>query len=89
MGAVYGRLDSGTCWAGRYDTQDRYDQWIQVDLGELQAVSGIIMQGRANYNQWVTEYQVEYSTDGSTWQYVQDENGEDMVSKHTPIRSTP
>ena len=82
---VYARLDIvrtgniGGGWATLYNNQD---QWIQVDLGELQTVSGIITQGRQDYNQWVTEYQVEYSTDCSTWQSVQDDNGDAMVSNY-------
>ena len=64
-------------WSALYNDKD---QWIQVALGKLQSVSGIILQGREDEDQWVTEYQVEYSTDGNTWQYVHDDKGQDMVS---------
>ncbi|XP_033111312.1 neuropilin-1-like [Anneissia japonica] len=45
-------------------------QWIQVDLGDIMTVSGLITQGRIAYSQWVTAYIVEYSLDGSQWKFV-------------------
>ena len=76
--AANARLDSRKGgWSALYNDQD---QWIQVALGKLQSVSGIILQGREDEDQWVTEYQVEYSTDGKAWQYVHDDKGQDMVS---------
>ena len=61
------------------------NQWIQVDLGTLKSVSGILLQGRSDSthgDQWVTKYKVDYSNDGITWQYIKDNyNDVDMVSK--------
>ena len=49
--------------------------WIQVDLGVLMLVSGVVMQGREDeWNRWVPEYQVESSDDGMNWEYVRDAN---------------
>ena len=59
------------------------NQWIQADLGTVKYVSGIVLQGKHSdqLNQWVTEYKVQYSSDGVTWRYVQDSNRiSDMVS---------
>lgn len=65
-------------WSAR--TND-VNQWIQVDLGAVRSVSGIVLQGRADYNQWVTKYKIQYSKDGINWQYIKDENQDDeMVS---------
>ncbi|XP_072039690.1 uncharacterized protein [Amphiura filiformis] len=66
-GAYEGRLNyqsgHGAWIAGAND----YDQWIAVDLGYLQTVTGVVTQGRHGANQWVTSYTIEYSEDGVTW----------------------
>ena len=54
-------------WVSHYKD---VNQWIQVDFGIMQSVSGTVIQGRPNYDQWVTKYNVQYSTDGTTWQNV-------------------
>ncbi|CAH1802614.1 unnamed protein product [Owenia fusiformis] len=46
------------------------NQWIQADLGSLMQVNGVVTQGRADYNQWVTSYKVYYSTDGSSFELI-------------------
>ena len=58
------------------------NQWIQVEIGTLRSVSGIVLQGRSDYAQWVTKYKVQYSNDGITWQYIQDSNNDDKVSQN-------
>ena len=52
-------LDSPAAWnAGGFDGHE----WIQIDLGSNFRVHGVVIQARANYPQWVTEIEVEYST---------------------------
>ena len=51
--------------------------WIQVDLGVSKNVSGIVLQGRADYDRWVTKYMVNYSDDGISWLNVESDNPED------------
>ena len=50
------------------------DQWIQVQFRTMTTVSGIILQGRGDHNQWVTKYKVQYSIDGVNWRFVRDAN---------------
>ena len=60
-------------------TNDK-NQWIQVDLKEPTLVSGVDTQGRADYDQWVTRYKVQYSGDGKSWSFVKTTNKQhDMV----------
>ena len=47
------------------------NQWIQVDLLIKTWVTGVVIQGREDHPRWVTEYKVEYSSDGQNWTYVQ------------------
>ena len=48
------------------------NQWIQVEFDAAKFVSGIVLQGREEYDQWVTAYKVQYSNDNATsWRYVE------------------
>ncbi|XP_033116612.1 lactadherin-like [Anneissia japonica] len=76
-GAHRGRLhteaDNWGIGAWSSKSEDQY-QWIQVDLGKLHEVRGIITQGRNEYiytyNQWVTSYEILYSVDGNFFQPI-------------------
>ena len=49
-------------WSSR--TNDA-NQWLQIDLGIQNAkVTGLASQGRADSDQWVTKYKLQYSHDG-------------------------
>ena len=56
------------------------NQWIQVDLRASKLVSGIVLQGREDNDQWVSTYKVAYSDDGNSFQDVTDTNNAAMVS---------
>ncbi|XP_033120349.1 EGF-like repeat and discoidin I-like domain-containing protein 3, partial [Anneissia japonica] len=63
------------------NVNDQY-QWIQVDLGKLHEVHGVITQGRNKYitpdgfiwDQWVTSYEILYSVDGNHFQPIKNSN---------------
>ena len=58
-------LDSVQAWsAAAYAVKS---QWMQIDLGTLMSVTGVITQGRQDRDQWVTGYTISTSTDGNTW----------------------
>ena len=57
--------------------------WIQVDLLTSKWVSGVKIQGRQDVYQWVTKYNVEYSSDGQTWMYVQSKGDQGGVVSGT------
>ena len=62
-----GRLHTGTAWSA--DTNDP-DQWLQIDLGvEYPTVTRVVTQGSGSFSEWVTEYKLQYSNDGVTFQY--------------------
>ena len=41
-------------------------QWLQICLGNIARVTGIVTQGRRDAHQWVTRYVLSYG-DGSTF----------------------
>jgi len=63
--------------AGSNDT----NQWIQVDLGSVKNVFGILTQGRGDCEQWVTAYTLQWSVDGTSFTKIGDFGGN--VDKNT------
>ena len=61
-------MDSLSAWSAK---QNKDGAWLQIDAGRLVTVRGVVTQGRANWDQWVTKYSVQTSTDGSTWTQAQ------------------
>ncbi|XP_078670679.1 retinoschisin-like [Branchiostoma floridae x Branchiostoma belcheri] len=55
------------------------NQWLQVDVGVVTTVAGVITQGRSDRPQWVTSYKLSFSRDGSTWSTYLDKLGRDRV----------
>ena len=49
-----------------FPTTDDLTPWIQVDLGVAKKVSGVVLQGRQDGDQWVTHYKVQYGNGSST-----------------------
>lgn len=62
-------------WSSRHNNQN---QWLRLDLGSSKEVKYLATQGRNAHSQWVTSYKVGYSSDGSSFQYYQ-EQGADKV----------
>jgi len=54
-------------WSSRHNKRG---QWIQVDIGTLARVTGVALQGRQDYSQWVTRYVVKYSVNGRSFTTV-------------------
>merc|ERR1712054_484305 len=60
-------LDSQQAWSAQ---TNRAGEWMQIDLGTVETVTGVTTQGRAASqwdNQYVTEYTVKTSVDGFTF----------------------
>ena len=45
-------------------------QWIQVSFLKETVVTAVMTQGREDEDQWVEQYSVEYTQDGSSWSYI-------------------
>ncbi|CAH3171312.1 unnamed protein product [Porites evermanni] len=69
-GATNGRLNfkpgggKSGAWSAR---QNDVHQWLQVDLEGKTEVTGIEIQGRQDDDQWVTNFTISYSSDGTTY----------------------
>ena len=48
-------------------------QWIQIDFGIETTVTYVATQGRYNVEQWVTQYKLQYSNDGNSFQVFKEQ----------------
>lgn len=51
-------------------SENNLKQYIQVDFLAPYYVGGVVTQGRAELPQWVTKFEIFYSTDGKHYQSV-------------------
>ena len=65
-GGTYGALSFSQAGTNNI-AAGNYTEYLQIDLGEEKFVSGVVTQGRVTYSQWVTNYFVKYSTDGTNF----------------------
>lgn len=74
----YGRLyqSKGFGWCARYKTSS---EWLQVDLGVLAKVTGVMTQGRGDVTEWVTSFMISYSLDAFNWKYAIDLYGNHKI----------
>ncbi|KAK3269846.1 hypothetical protein CYMTET_21743 [Cymbomonas tetramitiformis] len=66
------RLNSGAAWCSGTNVAG---DWAQVDLGAVVSVAAIGTQARKGGSQYVAQFTVSSSTDGSTWTSVTDGSG--------------
>ena len=69
--AKNGRLNytTGSSWcAGTSDT----NPYLQIDLQTLHIICAVSTQGNSQANQWVNNYTLQVSTDGTTWTYYKE-----------------
>ncbi|KAK8730308.1 hypothetical protein OTU49_008211, partial [Cherax quadricarinatus] len=67
----YARLHqpNGKAWcAGRKAA----GEWVLVDLGVPAKVTGLLIQGKGDDEEWVTAFEVSYSLDAYHWHYARD-----------------
>lgn len=70
LAAKNGRLLIGSAWSAGKGSNNEH-QWLQIDLGVeyTSNVTQVATQGSRDYDEWVTEYKLDYSDDGGSFQY--------------------
>ena len=70
----------GGAWAAAVND---LHQWFQVDFGIVTTVTYVATQGRYDYGQWVTQYKLQYSNEGNSFQVFkhQGENSDKVSTK--------
>nr|XP_039256831.1 discoidin, CUB and LCCL domain-containing protein 2-like [Styela clava] len=80
--AYDGRLDNRkktgdvAAWASR---QSRKGEWLQVDFGRPELVSGIITQGRESVGQWVTSFTISCGLGTSSLTTIQEHGAQKVI----------
>ena len=64
--AKNGRLNytSGSSWCARISDTNPY---LQIDLQTLYIICAVSTQGNSDADQWVKNYTLQFSTNGTTW----------------------
>ncbi|KAJ7358755.1 hypothetical protein OS493_021531 [Desmophyllum pertusum] len=64
---VFKQVNGSALWGSWCANTENKAQYLQVDLKEVRNISGVATQGSA-MGSWVTEYMLNYSTDGLQWE---------------------
>lgn len=68
------RLNADWAWTAedvsKFGGADILDEWLQVDLGELKEVTGVVTQGHPFFDQYVERFAVQFSETGLTWEDI-------------------
>ncbi|XP_071958874.1 uncharacterized protein [Antedon mediterranea] len=65
------------------------NQWIQVNLGWLKVITGVVTQGKHGGNKWVTEFEILFSMNGIEWDAILDNEGNSKVFEGNTDADTP
>jgi len=63
---------------GGWCASSRNPQWLKVDVGQVKKITGIATQGRDVFYEHVKNYELEFSTDGVSWERYK-ENGTSKI----------
>lgn len=77
----YGRLNDtrGGGWSA--SKRANPSDWLQVDFGRNVEVCAVETQGDVNGNEWVIDFYLSFSSDGTSWTTYKYENGTQLVSQ--------
>ena len=81
----FGRLHDvrGGGWAARASRNP--SDWLQVDFGRIALVCAVATQGDTYGNEWVIAFSLSFSSDGVSWTYSNDSQGNKMASLYLLI----
>jgi hypothetical protein len=84
--ATQSKLDAPGAWLAGKNAKG---EWMQIDLGKVLKVGGVVTQGRAMTREMVTQYKVQLSKDALTWETVPGtfKGNSDVASKEFGIFS--
>jgi hypothetical protein len=73
--AKFGKLNLKTGKANWSAKANDKNQWIQLDIGKIQSIAAVAVQGRFNYKQWVSKYDLHISSDLKDWEKFENISG--------------
>ena len=78
-------IDSAGGWCAKHNVAD---QWIQLDNGKIGSISGVITQGRKDYDQWVKSFKVKYKDESGSWWDVDGKTFPGNKDRNTKVTTT-
>ena len=60
--------------------------WLQISLHRQTSITGIIVQGREDEDQWVSSYKAQTCLDGTSWKYVSGIDGDGEANEEEVSR---
>jgi hypothetical protein len=78
-------IDSAGGWCSG---ANNVGQWIQLDNGKIGSISGVITQGRKDYDQWVQSFKVKYKDESGSWWEVDGKTFSGNVDKNSKVTTT-
>lgn len=76
----YGRLHHtrGDGWSAKKSSNPL--DWLQVDFGRTSLVCAVATQGDTDGDEWVIDFSLSFSLDGTSWEYSKDPHGNKKAS---------
>ncbi|KAM7540432.1 hypothetical protein Aperf_G00000023373 [Anoplocephala perfoliata] len=69
-------LLNGLAWCPKYKSST---EWLQIDLGVRATITGVLIQGRGDGDEWVASYTLSFSDDGVFWRFANDVYGNQRI----------
>ena len=67
---------AGPSWCASAGDSNPY---LQIDLGSFYLICAVATQGNSMEDKWVKTYQIDTSTDGTTWKTYQENNTDKVM----------
>lgn len=76
----YGRLHDtrGDGWSAKNSKNP--SDWLKVDFGRTSLVCAVATQGDTDGDEWVIDFSLSFSLDGTSWEYAEDPDGNKKAS---------
>ena len=78
-------IDSPAGWCSHHVS---VGQWLQLDNGKIGSISGVITQGRGNYDQWVKSFKVKYKDESGSWWDIDGKTFPGNSDRNTKVTTT-
>ncbi|VUZ57727.1 unnamed protein product [Hymenolepis diminuta] len=69
-------LTNGLAWCPKYKSST---EWLQIGLGVRATITGVMLQGRGDGEEWVASYTLSFSDDGIFWRFANDLYGNQRI----------
>ncbi|VDO13375.1 unnamed protein product [Rodentolepis nana] len=69
-------LTNGLAWCPKYKSST---EWLQIDLGVRATITGVMLQGRGDGEEWVASYTLSFSDDGIFWRFANNHYGNQRI----------